>query len=113
MNHNNSKQVGQQQIQLKISDETLKGTYANMVQVTHSPEEFVIDFMNIYPPTGIVVSRVMLSPGHMKRIAAALNENISRYEQQFGEIKSIEIKQQPVTTQSSDQHMGFDTNNAQ
>ncbi len=75
------------QMQVKVTDEILKGVYANMVQVGHTPEEFILDFMNLFPPTGVVTSRVILSPGHAKRIAAALLDNIKKYEKQFGEIK--------------------------
>ena len=80
-------QQGQQQIQVKITDEVLKGVYANMAQVAHSPEEFVMDFMNLIGGAGIVTARVVVSPQHMKRISAAIQENIKRYESQFGEIK--------------------------
>lgn len=78
----------QQQIQIKATDEALKGLYANMAQVAHNPEEFVIDFMNVFPPAGNLLARVVLSPGHMKRLAQAMAENIKKYEEQFGEIKS-------------------------
>lgn len=75
------------QIQVKITDEVLKGVYANMAQVAHSPEEFVVDFMNLIGGAGIVTARIIVSPSHMKRIAAAMAENVKRYEEQFGEIK--------------------------
>jgi len=75
------------QMQVKVTDEVLKGVYANMVQVGHTPEEFILDFMNLFPPTGMLTSRVILSPGHAKRIASALADNIKKYEAQFGEIK--------------------------
>ena len=78
---------GQQQLQVKITDDVLKGVYANMVQVAHGPEEFILDFMNLFPPSGIVSSRVIMSPGHMKRFVAALQDNLKRYEEQFGKIK--------------------------
>lgn len=77
----------QQQIQVKASDEILKGVYANLAQVGHTGEEFILDFMNIFPPTGILVSRVILSPGHAKRLSEALVDNVKKYETQFGEIK--------------------------
>lgn len=85
-----SVQPGQQQgqqLQVKVTDEILRGVYANMLQVAHTPEEFVLDFMNLLPPSGIVNARVILSPQHMKRIVAALQENLKRYESQFGEIR--------------------------
>jgi hypothetical protein len=74
------------QIQVKITDEILKGVYSNMLQASHNKEEFVLDFMNILPPSGIINSRVIVSPGHMKRILTALQENVKRYEEQFGKI---------------------------
>src|SRR5581483_3921743 len=75
-----------QQIQIKAGDEVLKGVYSNMAQIAHTGEEFAIDFMNILPPGGSLVSRVIVSPSHAKRLAAALNENIKRYEEKFGTI---------------------------
>lgn len=83
-------QQQQGQMQVKISDETLKGAYANMVQVAHTPEEFVLDFMNLFPPAGSVVSRIFVSPAHMKRLVAAMQDNIKKYEEQFGAIKASE-----------------------
>jgi hypothetical protein len=77
----------QQQITIKITDEVLKGNYANFLQVMHTPEEFVLDFMNVFPPTGIAVSRVILSPGHLKRIISALQDNLKKYEDINGEVK--------------------------
>ncbi|MBU1039321.1 DUF3467 domain-containing protein [Patescibacteria group bacterium] len=77
-----------QQIQVKITDEVLKGVYANMAQIAHTKEEFVIDFLNLMPPQGIVAARVYLNPAHAKRLAAALTENIKKHEEQFGKIES-------------------------
>jgi hypothetical protein len=84
----NGQQQGQQ-INIKIEDAVMKGNYANAMGVSHSKEEFVMDFMNIFPwqRAGIVTARVITSPGHMKRIYKALEENIRKYEQQFGKIE--------------------------
>ncbi len=83
-----SGQGRQQQIQIKITDEVLGGAHANMMAVSHTKEEFVLDFMNVFPGQGqgIVTDRVILTPPHAKRVAAALAENIKRYEGQFGTI---------------------------
>lgn len=78
-------------MQVKVTDEVLKGVYANMVQAAHTPEEFILDFMNLFPPSGIVTSRVIVSPQHMKRIVAALQENLKRYEDQFGKVEARAI----------------------
>ena len=82
-------QPQQRQLQIKVPDDVLKGSYANTMAVFHTKEEFVMDFMDLYPHqgAGIVVSRVITSPGHMKRIAAALADNVKKYEAQFGKIE--------------------------
>ncbi len=82
-------QPNQQQINIKMDDKVLKGVYANAMGISHSKEEFVLDFLNIYPwqRTGVVTSRVITSPGHIKRIFKALEENIKKYEKKFGKIE--------------------------
>ncbi len=91
-------QPQQQQIQMKIDDATMKGSYANMMSVGHSKEEFVLDFMNIYPVqrAGIVNARVIVSPGHMKRIMNALKDNLEKYEKSFGKIEQAEAPSEDV-----------------
>lgn len=76
-----------QQIQIKADDATLKGVYANGLQIAHSREEVTMDYFNLMPPHGQLVARVIVSPGHAKRIIAALTENLKKYEQQFGKIE--------------------------
>lgn len=80
----------QQQIQIKANDEVTKGMYSNMMQVMHTGEEFVLDFLSVYPPAGSLNARVIVSPSHMKRIVAALADNVTKYEAQFGVIKASE-----------------------
>jgi hypothetical protein len=90
----------QQQMQIKIDDAVLKGVYANALQVGHTKEEFILDFMNLVPPQGIAVSRVFLSPGHMKRIVSALQDNLKKYEEQFGKIEEAQAPK-------NEQKLGF------
>ncbi|MEM6795715.1 MAG: DUF3467 domain-containing protein, partial [Acidobacteriota bacterium] len=59
-------------LNVKITDEELKGRYANLVRISHTREEFILDFINFVPPQGMVTSRLMMSPGHAKRFANAL-----------------------------------------
>ncbi len=93
-----------QNLEVKITDDIAKGVYANSMQVMHTPEEFVLDFMNILPPNAVVTSRVIISPGHLKRIISALTENIAKYEQSFGNIKlpeAVTPADSSVTTSES------------
>lgn len=78
------------QIQIKASDEKLAGLYANMMQVSHTKEEFALDFVSLLPPSGQLVSRILVSPAHAKRIMAALEDNIKKYEAQFDKINATQ-----------------------
>lgn len=73
-------------IEIKIDDETLKGRYSNLLRITHTREEFILDFLNVVPPQGAVTARVVTSPGHLKRIVRALAANLARYEEAFGPV---------------------------
>ena len=79
------------QIKIEIDDEISQGQYSNFAIVTHSPAEFIIDFISILP--GVkktkVRSRVVISPMHVKTFMRALDDNIKKYEKKFGEIKVI------------------------
>ena len=87
-------------LQVKIDDAMLKGAYANMMQVAHTREEFILDFMNVLPPAGIISARVITSPGHLKRIVRALKENLERYEETYGQIKEADAPEKPFGFES-------------
>jgi hypothetical protein len=94
MENNASKISSEGKIQIKAKDEILEGKYANVIQIQHSKEEFVLDFMSIFPPIGNLNNRVILSPGHYKRMIRAVNENLQKYEEKYGK---IEISNEPDT----------------
>ncbi|MDX1616588.1 MAG: DUF3467 domain-containing protein [Candidatus Promineifilaceae bacterium] len=66
----------------------LEAVYANVAFISHTPAEMVLDFAQVLPrsPKGAVVSRVIMSPMHAKMLLAALRQNLSKYENQYGEI---------------------------
>lgn len=74
------------ELNIKIDDEELKGRYANLVRISHTREEFILDFINMVPPQGAVTARVITSPGHAKRLAKALAGNLALYEKNFGSV---------------------------
>jgi len=80
---------GSQQIQVTTGDEMSRGRYSNNVFVSHTAEEFCLDWMLNAPNGFHLVARIMVSPGHMKRLLAALQDNIEKYEGKFGEIRVI------------------------
>ena len=81
----------QVQVQIKADEKEMVGQFCNLVMFHHNPEEFTLQFIYVFPnvPQGKLVSSVIVSPAHAKRIVKALAENISRYEAQFGPIRDV------------------------
>ncbi len=79
----------EKQINIELGEAEAEGIYSNLVLITHSPAEFVIDFTRILPgkPKAKVYSRIIMAPQHAKSLLNALEDNIKKYESQFGEIK--------------------------
>lgn len=80
-------------LEIQLDEEIAQGAYVNLAVVNHNESEFVVDLIFVQPqaPRAKVRSRVILSPQHAKRFVAALQENISRYEQNFGEIEPVQL----------------------
>lgn len=76
-------------LQINIAPEVASGKYSNLAIIGHSATEFVLDFASVLPgaPQAQVQSRVILAPEHAKRLLAALQDNVMKYENQFGQIK--------------------------
>ncbi len=76
------------QINIELNEESAEGIYANLAMITHSPSEFIIDFIKMMPgmPKAKVKSRIILTPQHAKRLLRALKDNIHKYESMHGDI---------------------------
>ncbi|AEI64437.1 DUF3467 domain-containing protein [Corallococcus macrosporus] len=76
------------QLQIQMDDDVANGQYVNMALVNHSDTEFTLDFIYVQPqqPKARVRSRIITNPKHMKRLVAAMQDNIQRYEAKFGPI---------------------------
>ncbi len=87
------------QLNIEISEEVSEGTYANLVIITHSHAEFVMDFVNVMPgtPKSKVKSRIILTPFHAKRFMKAMVENINKFEGTNGTIQDMEQVEIPFT----------------
>lgn len=79
------------ELNIELSEEQADGIYSNLVLISHSPSEFVFDFIRVVPgmPKAKVHSRIIMAPQHAKGFLRALGENVSKYEAQFGEILPI------------------------
>ncbi len=83
-----------QQIPIVTGDEISRGRYSNSMLVSHSSEEFIFDWLLNSPSGTHLVSRIIVNPGHIKRIIDALSDNLRKYESKFGSVKVIEEKDQ-------------------
>lgn len=78
------------QQEIQIQDNFSGGEYANAMQVIHGKEEFILTFFNVIPPKGRVCGKIITSPGHIKRMITALEENLKKYQEKFGPIETAE-----------------------
>ena len=80
------------QINIELPEEIADGEYSNLAIITHSNQEFIVDFVRLAPglPKAKVKSRIILTPQHAKRLMAALAENVKKFEQMHGEIRDTE-----------------------
>lgn len=95
---------GQPQINIELPND-LEATYSNFAIISHSPSEIVIDFARLLPgnPTSKVLARVVLTPLNAKLLLRALQENLAKYEEHYGEVRT------PADTgfQAPDRTIGF------
>ena len=82
-------ELKENQLQIELKEEIAEGTYANLAIIAHSTSEFVLDFVRMMPGVNKakVKSRIVMTPEHAKRLAMALQDNLMKYETQFGEIR--------------------------
>lgn len=92
----------QPQFAFQVPPELETGVYANILGVWHSPHEFTLDFSvsgQVMPPSAPgepatvpcnVVARVKVAPSLVFDLLQALNSNMTKYEQNYGEIKRPE-----------------------
>ena len=82
---------GKHQVNVELGDKEAEGIYSNLVLISHSPAEFVMDFTRMVPgvPKAKVYSRIIMTPQHIKSFCIALQDNIEKFEKQYGEIKAM------------------------
>lgn len=95
-------EIKKPEIQIEIDENTAQGAYSNLAMIGHSENEFILDFIFLQPQQAgkaKVRSRIITSPAHAKRLLAALQDNIAKYEARFGQVK--------VSPQFEEKKVGF------
>lgn len=84
------------ELKIEITPEVAAGHYSNLAVISHSPNEFFVDFIAMAPnmPQAKVQSRIIMTPENAKNLLAALSDNLRKYEATFGEIKARQPKNQ-------------------
>ncbi|MDR2885799.1 MAG: DUF3467 domain-containing protein [Rikenellaceae bacterium] len=81
-------QEHKQEMNIELGEDVAQGEYSNLVVISHSTSEFVLDFAALMPgvPKAKVKSRIILTPEHAKRLLMTLQDNITRYESNVARI---------------------------
>jgi len=92
------------QFDLYIPEELEPGVYANVLTTWHTAHEFTLDFAALQPPRvsdedGVVipcrvVTRVKLSATVVFEMIRTLNQEMTGYEREFGEIRNPERREE-------------------
>ena len=95
---NHNKPQGNQ-LQIEVGPDVAQGVYVNFALIAHPSSEFVMDLASVLPglQKATVRTRAILAPEHAKRLAIALQENIARYEQEFGKIQLPNSKPRTIS----------------
>lgn len=82
------KSIERRDVEVDLSPEIAQGSYANLAIISHSTTEFILDFASMLPgmPKPKVSSRIILTPEHAKRLLNSLQDNIAKYEGNYGSI---------------------------
>lgn len=92
-NNNNN----QKELKIELTPEVSGGHYSNLAVISHTPNEFFVDFITVSPnmPQARVQSRIIMTPENVRNLLFALRDNIQKYEQTFGPITPRGQKPEP------------------
>ena len=96
------------ELNIELSSEVAQGSYSNLAIITHSSSEFILDFIKMMPgiPKPQVNNRIIMTAEHAKRLMLALQDNIDKFENQYGEIELHNEQKNMIP-------MGFGNNSAE
>lgn len=88
-----SNKEGRRQRRVNVElPQDLEAIYSNFALITHSPSEIVVDFAKLLPnvPKAKIYARIVMTPMNAKLLHRALGDNLEKFEDKFGEIKTPE-----------------------
>jgi hypothetical protein len=91
---------------LKMTDDTLAGAYANAVMMAHGTSEFTFDFITRFFPTAAVAARVFLAAPQVPKLMESLSVSLNRYKQRMEAMRHQQQQQPPQDPPLSHPPMG-------
>lgn len=81
-------QMKPQQLNVELGDKESEGIYSNMVLIAQSPHEIILDFARVVPGVrkAKIWARIIMTPAHAKMLNKALEQNLKKFEKQYGQI---------------------------
>lgn len=91
-----------QQLNIEIGEKESEGIYSNLALITHSPQEIILDFARVMPnvPKSKIYARIIMTPAHAKMLLKALEDNLKKFEAQFGQVKLQGIEEKNIGFQA-------------
>ena len=76
------------QVQVQLGEQEAEGIYSNLVLISHSASEFILDFARMLPgiPKAKVYSRIIMTPQNAMSLRDVLQRNLQAYEEKYGKI---------------------------
>ena len=76
-------------LDIELDEAVAQGNYSNLVIISHSTSEFILDFATMLPglQKARVKSRIILTPEHAKRLPLSLQANTVRSQSHLGKIE--------------------------
>jgi hypothetical protein len=84
------------EVKLSLENDKLQGVYSNLIKIYHTKEEFILDFLANYQESEVLSVRVVVNPHHLKRMVAALQESVTKHEEEFGNLTTADAPKPPV-----------------
>lgn len=80
---------------LKLPDDVLSGAYANGVMISHTPSEFILDFLTSFFPKSAVSCRVFLSAAQVPRILESLDGTQKQFQERLKQQRPADDQRPP------------------
>lgn len=73
------------ELEVSATVEDMKGVYSNLARVSYNKNEFVLGFIFHIGNEANLVSRIIVSPEHLKQINEVISQTLEEHKEKFGD----------------------------